>query len=499
MVRWWPGVVFRQRKDLTFESVSPQIEELTGLPASAWCQPPRRLWQVVHEADAEDLRSAIAQAGRTGQPVTSRFRLRHVHTRRISHIVEHRQALRAPDKTVLGYDGVWLDVTRQTVAENRLATAAWKETLAVLTMGLAHDFNNVIAGIHSLSETFLSQTDPEHPFREGLELIRKNSLQASQLVHRIIQLHLGKAGKRSYHDLNQVIAELQDLVRKIVPRRIQLNVDLAPTPLPVYVDAFELWQTVINLAVNAADAMPQTGRLLLRTALHSKWPAPAHFVGAPPRLPCVCLSVEDNGYGIKPQHLDLIFDPFFTTKSVNKGSGLGLYNARVFVEKHEGALSVESGPGAGCRFHLWLPQADFSEAEQDHPAPRPGSRRGLILQGELGSLREDLTELLRASGFHALVVGMDEDVGELLRAGEYPYAALVLLLEPSDVSLLPRLVGWRRAHPGLKVIVQPIGCGTDALDRGYLENADWVIPPDLSPERLCRQLNAILEAEANRL
>jgi hypothetical protein len=94
---------------------------------------------------------------------------------------------------------------------------------------------------------------------------------------------------------------------------------------------------------------------------------------------------------------------------------------------------------------------------------------------------------------------MDEDVGELLRAGQYPYAALVLLLEPSDVSLLPRLVAWRRAHPELKVIVQPIGCGTDALDRGYLENADWVIPPDLSPERLCRQLDAVLDPEANRV
>jgi len=498
VARWWPGVVFRQRADLTFEAMSPRIEELTGLAASAWCQPPRRLWQVVHEADAEHLRNAITQAGRTGQTVTCRFRLRHVHTRRISHIVEHRLARRAADETVLGYDGVWLDVTRQTVAENRLATAAWKETLAVLTMGLAHDFNNIIAGIHSLSETFLLQTDSSHPFHEGLDLIRTNSLQASQLVHRIVQLHLGKAGKRDYHDLNQVIAELHDLVRKIVPRRIRLSVGLAPVPLPVYVDAFELWQTVINLALNAADAMPQTGRLLLRTTLHPAWAAPTHFVGVPPRLPCVCLTVEDNGCGIKAQHLGLIFDPFFTTKSVNKGSGLGLYNARVFVEKHEGALSVESTPGSGCRFQLWLPQADFSEAERDQSASGPGSRRGLILLGELGSLREDLAELLRASGFHALVVGMDEDISGLLQAGEYPYAALVLLLEPNDVSLLPKLIGWRRAYPHLKVIVQPIGCGTDALDLGYLENADWVIPPDLSPESLCRQLSAILETEANR-
>jgi signal transduction histidine kinase len=497
-VRWWPGVVFRQRADLTFETVSPQIEALTGLSAETWCRTSRRFWQVVHEADVEGLQNAIARAGTTRESVTSRFRIRHLPTRRISHVVEHRQARRAPDGTVSGYDGVWLDVTRQTMAENRLATAAWKETLAVLTMGLAHDFNNIIAGIHSLSETFLSQSNADHPFREGLELIRRNSLQASQLVHRIVQLHLGKAGSRDYHDLNQVIGELQDLVRKIVPRRIQLNVELAPVPLPIYVDAFELWQTVINLVLNAADAMPHKGQLWLRTAAAATWPTAGHFVGAPPRLPLIRLSVEDKGWGIKPQHLRLIFEPFFTTKSVNRGSGLGLYNARVFAEKHQGALSVESTPGAGSRFDLWLPQADFSEAERETPTAAANSRRGLILMGELGSLREDLAELLRASGFHALIVGMDEDVGELLQEGAYPCAALVLLLEPSDISLLPRLIGWRRAHPELKVIVQPIGCGTDALDHGYLENADWVIPPDLSPERLCRQLNTILDTATDR-
>jgi signal transduction histidine kinase len=336
---------------------------LTGISAEAWCQSSHRFWPVVHEADVEGLRRAIAQAALTDQPLTHPFRVRHRQTRRISYLVEHRLACRAADGTVSGYQGVWLDVTRQTVAETRLATAAWKETLAVLTMGLAHDFNNIIAGIHSLSETFLSQSEPDHPFREGLELIRKNSLQASQLVHRIIQLHLGKTGPRSYHDLNQVIAELQDLVGKILPRRIQLSVELAPVPLPLHVDAFGLWQTVINLVLNAADAMPQSGHLRLRTARAVEWTAPAHWVGTPPRPPAVCLSVEDNGCGIEPQHLPLIFDPFFTTKPVNRGSGLGLFNARVFAEKHRGALSVESAPGAGCRLQLWLPEADFREAE----------------------------------------------------------------------------------------------------------------------------------------
>jgi nitrogen-specific signal transduction histidine kinase len=128
---------------------------------------------------------------------------------------------------VLGYEGVWLDVTRQTIAEKRLSSAAWKETLAVLTMGLAHDFSNVMAGIHSISESFLAQIDAQNPFHEGMSLIRQNSLQASQLVQRIINLHHGKTGERNYHDLNEIVGGLVELGRKIIPRRIEITIELA--------------------------------------------------------------------------------------------------------------------------------------------------------------------------------------------------------------------------------------------------------------------------------
>src|SRR5439155_15556049 len=102
--------------------------------------------------------------------------------------------------------------------------------------------------------------------------------------------------------------------------------------LPVYLDSVELRQVVINLVLNAIDAMPQNGRLVIRTAAYAKLPALTHFHGVLPRTPAAGLSVQDTGCGIKPRHLAAIFDPFFTTKPMNKGSGLGLYNARSFVE-----------------------------------------------------------------------------------------------------------------------------------------------------------------------
>ncbi|HXJ76529.1 MAG TPA: HAMP domain-containing sensor histidine kinase, partial [Candidatus Dormibacteraeota bacterium] len=192
--------------------------------------------------------------------------------------------------------------------------------------------------------------------------------------HRIINLHQAKTGETSYHNLNDITTELSDLVRKVIPRRVEFSLDLCPQALPVYLDAEELRQVVINLVLNAIDAMPiaQPARLVVRTSHHPTLPSLPNLHGPAPRPPVACLSVQDTGSGIKTRHQACIFDPFFTTKPAHKGSGLGLYNARLFVERHRGAISVETQEGAGTTFHLWLPEADFSEIDPDQPGPTRG-------------------------------------------------------------------------------------------------------------------------------
>jgi PAS domain S-box-containing protein len=369
----WPGVIFSQRADFSFRFVSPQIEALTGVAVAEWQSKPHLFWHVIHEGDAEELRQQLKQGRQSGQTFTSTFRVRHAQSGRVAYVMEHRQPHVSRGGLLLGYEGVWLDVTRQTIAEKRLSSAAWKETLSVLTMGLAHDFGNVMAGIHALSETLVDQAGGDGEFNEGVALIKQNARQASQLVHRIINLHQGRTGESNYHNLNEITADLADLVQKIIPRRMELAVVLTVEALPVYLDAVELRQVVINLVLNAIDAMPQTGRLVLRTAGLATLPSLEHFQGTLPRLPAARLSVEDNGCGIRPRDLSSVFDPFFTTKPMNKASGLGLYNARLFIDKHRGAITVESKEGTGSTFHLWLPQADFTEAAaESSPARQDG-------------------------------------------------------------------------------------------------------------------------------
>ena len=371
----WPGVIFSQRADFTFRFVSPKIEDLTGVSIVDWQSKPHLFWHMVHEGDVEELRHHLRSAKEATQPLTLTYRIRHAHSGRVAYVMEYRKPSVSRTGLILGYEGVWLDVTRQTLAEKRLSSAAWKETLSVLTMGLAHDFGNVMAGIHALSESFLEQVGPDHEFNEGLTLIKRNAHQAIQLVHRIINLHQGKTGESNYHNLNEVTTELADLVRKVIPRRVHFSLELCPRPLPVYLDAEELRQVVINLVLNAIDAMPiaQEARLIVRTAHHPTLPALPELQGAIPRAPAACLSVQDSGSGIKSRHRASLFAPFFTTKPANKGSGLGLYNARLFVERHHGGISVETQEGAGTTFHLWLPEADFSEIDPGKSCWNPGS------------------------------------------------------------------------------------------------------------------------------
>lgn len=493
----WPGVIFSQRPDFSFDYVSPKIERLTGVPVLHWQRQPQWFWQVVHESDAPELQQQLQQTARTGQSLTSTFRLRHLQSGRITYVLEHRQPVLSQGRLLLGYEGVWLDVTRQTIAEKRLSSAAWKETLAVLTMGLAHDFGNIMAGIHSLSESFLEQLDAAHPFREGLSLIQRNSMQANQLVHRIIHLHLGKTGDRNYHNLNDIVSELEDLVRKITPRRIQCAVELTPVQLPLYVDAVEFRQTIINLALNAADAMAEKGRLEIRTAAHAEWPAPEHVQGVIPRLPCVCLSVADNGCGIQARHLETVFDPFFTTKSANKGSGLGLYNARLFVEKHCGAISVESVEGQGTTFRIWLPQADFTEAERAATATTitPARRLSLLLLSQPGRVLDDTAELLRTGNFHVVTAASPEAAETALRAGDCIYSVLVVLMERDDAALESFLTAVRRQAPLIKTVLKTVGCDRDDFRSTLLRSFDLVVSPDTPDQVFLFNLRATLQPE----
>jgi PAS domain S-box-containing protein len=487
----WPGIIFSQRPDFSFVFISPKIEELTGVPASEFRRQSKYFWEVVHEADAEALATRLRSEQESSAGMTTTYRIRHVHTGRVTYLWEHRRTIRTANRLILGFEGIWLDITRQTIAERRLLNMSWRENLGILTMGLAHDFCNIMTGIVGLSETFESNLEVDSSVRSGLGLIRETAMQASQLAHRIRQLHQGLPGEKSYQDLNESVRSLIDLLQKVLPRRVRLLTDLAPGQLPLFVDPVELQQVIVNLALNAADAMPDGGQLTFRTARHDQLPAAHNLQGIRPRPPVISLSVKDTGTGIPARFLNSIFDPFFTTKPLGKGSGLGLYNARLFVEKHGSAISVETKEGSGSTFHLWFGEADFTEA-QAAPTPKRPSRHTLLVAGPAGERLDHMVELLRTNGYYAVPATGEASALEALHAPHFQFTCLVVLCasgRSEEISLCQRI----RAHKlPIKTVLSIVSGNQDELAETVLQSVDAVVPFDVAPQDFLNRLRKVL-------
>ncbi|MBK8001175.1 MAG: PAS domain-containing protein [Verrucomicrobia bacterium] len=486
----WPGVLFRQKPDLTFATATPYLAEVTGCSIDEWRNQSGLFWRVVHELDVDLVQQHLDDVAASGEGRSCSFRLRHKGTGRIAYISEFRRASRDSSGQLTGYEGLWMNITQQALAERRLATAAWKETLGLLTLGLSHDFNNLLAGIMGLSEAYLSQIEPNHPFREGLQLVHKNSQQAAQLIRRIAQLHRGRTGTRGYHDLNNLVKEGAELIGKVIPKRIEVASNLASEQLPLYIDPVEFQQTIINLALNAAEAMPEQGRIVLRTFAAENAPETGQLIGITPRPPVACFEITDTGAGIKPQHLPFIFDPFFTTKPMNRGSGLGLYNVRLFAEKHGSRIAVETQEGQGTTFRIWFPVADFTEADEAMETSNR-RRRSLLLAGSPGGLRDSTAEFLRVHNYH--VVDSDRAAEDLLQSSDYQFDGVFILAEPKS-SLADQLARFIRARKlPVKIILKTAGSDPDELDSDLIARCDLLITPDLSEDHLLDKLAATFD------
>jgi hypothetical protein len=358
-------------------------------------------------------------------------------------------------------------------------------------MGLAHDFCNIMTGIISLSETYEASLEENSSLREGLVLIRSTAMQAGQLSNRLRQLHQGSPGERNYHDLNEIVASLADVLQKVLPRRARVKTQVSEKQLPIYVDAFELRQVIVNLALNAVDAMPNGGDLIFRTSFHEHAPNAENVLGALPKVPTVCLSVTDSGMGIPQRMFHSIFDPFFTTKPLGKGSGLGLYNTRLFAEKHGAALSVESKERVGTTFHLWFPMANFTEAESASPASRP-TRQTLLVMGPAGDVLAQIVARLRASGFYVAPTSSETEALEILNSPAFQFTALVIICtsEFRELGTLGERIQSEMVP--LKTICL-LSCNQDELDAEFLQKADLVISLQTSPGELISRLKAVLD------
>jgi hypothetical protein len=248
------------------------------------------------------------------------------------------------------------DVTERKKLETQFLRAQRLETIGALAGGIAHDLNNVLVPI-LLGSQYLAQQLAGGDARKMLETMQASAIRGSQMIQQILAFARGVGGEPARLDAGPLVAEIEKFGRETFPRSITVENKTRPGGYFVVGNTTQLHQVLLNLIVNARDAMPQGGTLLLEAANTVLEQKITHLQPEPVSGPYVALSVSDTGHGIPPEMLEKIFEPFFTTKAPGKGTGLGLSTVQGIVKSHNGFLEVASEIGKGTTFRVFLPHA----------------------------------------------------------------------------------------------------------------------------------------------
>jgi signal transduction histidine kinase/CheY-like chemotaxis protein len=305
--------------------------------------------------------------------------------------------------------GGWVLVIRDVTEErNQARYFQIQERLAVvgqLAAGIAHDFNNIMSVIILYSTMLGHNTTLSAKEKERLLVIHKQADRAAELIRQILDFSRQSVMKRSALNLRPFLTEVVNLLERTLPETINLKMETDPGDLIIQGDQTRLQQAIMNLAVNARDAMPKGGTLLM--TIRTKRVGPEDVPPLPDMEPGIWfeLRVEDTGMGIKPNHLPHLFEPFFTTKREGEGTGLGLAQVYGIVKQHDGYIDVSSRLRKGTTFYIYLPGIEMPGAEDAKPeiVPMPEGKGQLILVVEDDpSAREALSEVLQMMDYRVV-------------------------------------------------------------------------------------------------
>lgn len=360
------------------------------------------------------------------------------------------------------------DVTEEKRLEAQLLHSQRLEAIGTLAGGIAHDLNNVLAPILmavNLLETKVSDTE----LLRLVRLLDKSARHGADLIRQVLAFARGAEGTRSEVRPALVVRDVVSLLRETLPRSIAIETDIPEDLCPVVVNTTQLSQVLMNLGINARDAMPQGGAFTIRarnvrvTKEIARQHPDAHSG------PHVLLSVSDTGTGIAPGLIDRIFDPFFTTKTAGKGTGLGLSTVLGIVKGHGGFLEVESQPDAGTEFRLYFP-AVVSSAEESPVAPEMSAPRGdgslVLIVDDEEAVREVACAILKVHGYRCLIADSGAAALDLYQEqGTEISAVLTDLMMPAmqGGEMIRRL---RTINPDVRIVAMSgmLEAGADSAD-----------------------------------
>jgi two-component system cell cycle sensor histidine kinase/response regulator CckA len=387
-----------------------------------------------------------------------------------------------------------LDLTERKQLEDKLRQAQKMEAVGQLAGGIAHDFNNLLTVISGCSVLALGDMKPDDPNRSLIEEVRRAGDRAASLTRQLLAFSRKQYLTPVALDLNTTIRDLQKMLRRLIGEHIELTADLDPSVGSVMADPGQIEQVIVNLAVNARDAMPQGGRFAMRTANVNLSIEEARSKALALAGQYVRLSVSDNGCGMSPEVQKHLFEPFFTTKEVGKGTGLGLATVHGIVTQSEGFVEVESELGRGTTFHVYLPRhlEGAPEASTSHAAPGPRGTETVLLVEDEDPVRNFVESVLKSYGYQVLTARHGEEALEMVKSRPPVHLVVTDVVMPRMSG--PEFVGaLKPLYPDLKVLFLS-GYAGDAVTRhGIADSGGDFLEKPFSPLVLANKVRALLD------
>jgi PAS domain S-box-containing protein len=481
---------------LRYTFVSPQAEALLGYPVAEWLGEPAFLLKHTPTAQRDEISALRDTALRSGQGV-----LEYPVKSADGSTVWLRESLRVVRDSGDGAGqarGFLLDVTERKELENQLRQAQKMEAVGRLAGGVAHDFNNMLAVITGYCELILQSGPVEDRLSFALQEIRKAGERACSLTQQLLAFSRQSIVTHRVLDLNAVIRSAEGMLRRLIGEDIEIETTLDRALGHVTADPGQMTQMILNLAVNARDAMPQGGTLKIETRSVTLTRAQSRRYPDVAPGPYALLTVRDTGVGMDAAAAARIFEPFFTTKEVGKGTGLGLSTVHGIVKQSGGHIEVDTAPGGGAAFTIYLPtvrekQAAAGDRRGAGEAPA-GSETILVVEDE-DQVRMLVTRALRHQGYNVLE---GADAREALNIARQQLEPIDLLL--TDV-VMPGMGGPQLArrlaetHPEARVLYMSGYTDDDILRHGVLAREVAFIQKPFAPQDLAIQVRRLLDKE----
>jgi signal transduction histidine kinase/ActR/RegA family two-component response regulator len=494
-----PGAVYQFELDedgtMRFPFMSSGVEALYGVRAAQARAEPASMFEFVAEEDLPRLYSTIAASQASLQPWLCEYRI---------HLGEAIRWIRASSvptrvsEQTVRWNGVLVDISSQKALEAQLVRSQKMEAVGQLTGGFAHDFNNLLTVIIGNGEDLLDSFPAESWEREAMAMIVAAAERGAALNESLLAFGRRQALEPGALDSNMVISEMEALLRRSLGEHILVHLELAPKLVPAFVDRAHLESALLNLAVNARDAMPSGGRLVIETetklldeeyAAHHEDLRPGEYV---------LISVSDTGAGIAPQVLARVFEPFFTTKDVGKGSGLGLSQVYGFVKQSNGHVSVYSEVGHGTVVNLYLPvsakESGSVPLRAELEVEVPSGQETVLVVEDDSMVRQFAVRQLKSLGYAVLEAEDGPNAVDLLQSSAHIDLVFTDLVMPNGMTGRDVAETALSLRPAVKLVFAS-GYGQNVIvQQGKLDPSAPFLRKPYRKAELARVLREALDA-----